>query len=147
MRSSAARFDDDLLEKAVGFAHENGVKIYLTCNTVPTNREVEKLQKFMQNAQDIGVDALIISDFGTLMEAKRFAPKVPIHISTQAGVMNYKTANALFEFGAKRIVLARELPLEDIEIISQKTPNDLEIECFVHGAMCMSVSGRCLLSF
>ncbi len=146
MRSSAARFDDELLEKAVGFAHENGVKIYLTCNTVPTNSEAEKLQKFMQNAQDIGVDALIISDFGTLMEAKKFAPKIPIHISTQAGVMNYKTANALFEFGARRIVLARELPLEDIKIISQKTPNDLEIECFVHGATCMSFSGRCLIS-
>ena len=146
MRSSAARFDDDLLEKAVHFAHKNDVKVYLTCNTVPTNREVEQLPKFMQNAQDIGVDALIVSDFGTIMEAKKFAPKIPLHISTQAGVMNYKTANALYEIGAKRVVLARELPLEDIKIISEKTPHDLEIECFVHGATCMSFSGRCLIS-
>ncbi len=146
MRSSAAKFNDDLLEKAVKLAHKNNVKIYLTCNTVPTNVEADKLTSFMGNVQDIGVDALIIADFGTMMEAKKFAPKIPIHISTQAGIMNYKTANALYELGAQRVVLARELPLNDIEIISKKTPSDLEIECFVHGATCMSFSGRCLIS-
>lgn len=146
MRSSAAKFNDDLLEKAVKLAHKNNVKIYLTCNTVPTNAEADKLTNFMKNVQDIGIDALIIADFGTMMEAKKFAPKIPIHISTQTGVMNYKTANALYELGARRVVLARELSLKDIEIISKKTPSNLEIECFVHGATCMSFSGRCLIS-
>lgn len=146
MRSSAAKFNDDLLEKAVKLAHKNNVKIYLTCNTVPTNAEADKLTSFMRNVQDIGVDALIIADFGTMMEARKFASRIPIHISTQAGIMNYKTANALYELGARRVVLARELPLNDIEIISKKIPSDLEIECFVHGATCMSFSGRCLIS-
>ena len=146
MRSSAAKFNDDLLEKAVKLAHKNNIKIYLTCNTVPTNFEADKLTSFMKNVQDIGIDALIIADFGTMMEAKKFAPKIPIHISTQAGIMNYKTANALYELGARRVVLARELSLNDIEIISNKTPSDLEIECFFHGAPCLSFSGRCLIS-
>ena len=100
MRSSAAKFNDDLLEKAVKLAHNNNVKIYLTCNTVPTNIEADKLTSFMKNIQDIGVDALIIADFGTMMEAKKFAPKIPIHMSTQVGIMNYKTANALYNLGA-----------------------------------------------
>lgn len=146
MRSSAAKFNDDLLKKAVMFAHENNVKVYLTCNTVPNNDEADKLSQFMVNVQDIGVDALIVSDFGTIMEAKKMAPKIPLHISTQAGVVNHKTANALYEIGARRIVLARELSLEDIKIIRDKTPQDLEFEFFVHGAVCMSFSGRCLIS-
>lgn len=146
MRTASSNFSLDLLDKGVKFAHSNNVKIYLTCNTVPTNKEADLLDDFLKNAEEIGVDALIIADMGTLFAAKKFAPKIPIHISTQAGIMNYKTANALHMLGAKRIVLARELSLEEIKTIREKTSKELEIECFVHGAMCMSFSGRCLIS-
>ncbi len=146
MRSSAAKFGGDELKKAVDFAHTHGVKVYLTCNTVPTNSEICDLEEFLKYASESGVDALIIADIGILMEAKRIVPDMEIHISTQAGIMNYLTANELYKLGAKRVVLARELSLEDIITIRKNTPADLEIEAFVHGAMCMSFSGRCMLS-
>ncbi len=146
MRANAAKFSFDLLEKSVDLAHKNGVKIYLTCNTIPSNSEMLKLKEFLQNAQNIGVDALIVADFGAIMEAKKFAPKIKLHISTQFGVFNFKTASALYDLGAKRVILARELSLDEIKFIRQNTPSDLEIECFVHGAICVSISGRCLIS-
>lgn len=146
MRTSPANFSDEELAKAVSYAHSNGVKLYLTCNTVPRNNEVDLLPAFLENAQNAGVDALIISDIGTLSLAKKYAPETEIHISTQAGITNYATANAFYEMGAKRVVLARELSMEDIATLRAKTPKDLDIECFVHGAMCVSFSGRCLLS-
>jgi len=146
MRSSAAKFGGEELKKAVDFAHENGVKVYLTCNTVPTNAEIDSLDDFLRFAQESNVDALIVADIGILMAAKRVVPDMEIHISTQAGVMNYLTANELYKLGAKRVVLARELSFEDIITIRKNTPKDLEIEAFVHGAMCMSFSGRCMLS-
>lgn len=146
MRAGAKNFSYDMLEKAVSLAHENSVKIYLTCNTIPTNDEVNKLKGFLKQADEIGVDALIVADLGTIFEAKKLNLKTQLHISTQFGVVNYKTANALYELGATRVVLARELSLEDIKTIRKNTPKDLELECFVHGAVCMSFSGRCLIS-
>lgn len=146
MRTSAAKFGGEELKKAVDFAHSNGVRVYLTCNTVPTNAEIDYLEDFLKYAQECNVDALIVADIGILMAAKRVTPEMEIHISTQAGIMNYLTANELYNLGAKRVVLARELSLEDIITIRNNTPPDLEIEAFVHGAMCMSFSGRCMLS-
>ena len=146
MRAGAKNFSFGMLEKAVLFSHEHNVKVYLTCNTIPTNEEVDMLEDFLKKAEEIGVDALIVADLGIIFEIKKLGIKIPLHISTQFGVMNYKTANALYQLGAKRIVLARELSLNEIKIIREKTPKDLELECFVHGAVCMSVSGRCLIS-
>ena len=146
MRASSAKFDFDTMKKAVEYAHARDVKVYLTCNTLPLNSEVDQLADYLRNAQTAGVDAVIVADIGVLMEAKRVIPDVDIHISTQTGIVTYLTATELYHLGAKRVVLARELPLDDIRRIRDKTPPELEIEAFVHGAMCMSFSGRCLLS-
>lgn len=146
MRTSSSNFSIEELEAVVKKAHEKNVKVYVTCNTVPRNDEVDKLPEFLEAVEKCGVDALIISDIGTMSLAKKYAPNTEIHISTQAGITNYQTANAFYEMGAKRVVLARELSLEEIRILRSKTNPDLEIECFVHGAMCVSFSGRCLLS-
>lgn len=146
MRTAAASFGGDNLKKACEYAHSKGVRVYLTCNTVPRNDELSRLPEFLKYASDCGVDAFIITDIGVMGIAKKYAPDVEIHISTQAGITNYAAANAFCEMGAKRIVTARELSLDEIIEIRQKTPSDLEIECFVHGAMCVSFSGRCLLS-
>lgn len=146
MRAASANFDFDTLKKSCQMAHEKGVKVYLTCNTLPTNKEIPLLAQYLRDARDCGIDALIVADIGVLMEAKRVVPEVEVHISTQTGVVNYLTARELFYMGAKRVVLARELSFEDICTIRENTPPELEIETFVHGAMCMSFSGRCLLS-
>lgn len=146
MRAASANFGIDDLKTAVQYAHERGVRVYLTCNTLPNNREMERLGEFLGNAADCGVDAFIVSDIGVLAIAKEAAPQVEIHISTQAGIVNAVTATEFYKMGAKRVVLARELSLEDIRYIREHTPPELEIEVFVHGAMCMSFSGRCLLS-
>ena len=146
MRTAAASFGGDNLKKACKYAHSKGVKVYLTCNTVPRNNELSMLPDFLKYAANCGVDAFIITDIGVMGFAKKYAPDVEIHISTQAGITNYAAANAFYEMGAKRIVTARELSLEEIIEIRKNTPSDLEIECFVHGAMCVSFSGRCLLS-
>ena len=146
MRTAPSNFTEEELRRAVSFAHGNGVRVYLTCNTVPHNDELSRLPTFLEMAQDAGVDAFIMTDFGAMALAKRYAPNVELHISTQAGIANYAAANAFYELGAKRVVLARELSLEEIAEIRRKTPSDLELEVFVHGAMCVSFSGRCLLS-
>lgn len=146
MRAGAGNFDEEQLCQAAKKAHNCGVRIYVTCNTLPRNEEIPRLPAFLQMLQHAGVDAIIVSDIGVLMMVKEYAPNLEIHISTQAGVVNYQTANALYALGARRVVLARELNLEEIRTICEKTPDDLEIEVFVHGAMCMSFSGRCLLS-
>lgn len=146
MRAACPNFDPGGLKSAVEYAHAHDVRVYLTCNTLPTNEEVAQIEEFLLMARDAGVDALIVADVGILMLAKRLVPEVEIHISTQAGIVNYLTANELYKLGAKRVVLARELSLEQIRCIREHTPPDLEIEVFVHGAMCMSFSGRCLLS-
>ena len=146
MRTAAASFGGDELKKACDYAHSNGVKVYLTCNTVPRNNELRLLPSFIEYAANSGVDAFIVTDIGVMKIVQKHAPDVEIHISTQAGITNYAAANAFYEMGAKRIVTARELSLNEIAEIRANTPNDLEIECFVHGAMCVSFSGRCLLS-
>lgn len=146
MRTNPSNFNADQLKEAVSLAHSLGKKVYLTCNTLPRNNEIEYLPDFLKYAADIGIDAFIIADVGVMMLAKKYAPDVEIHMSTQVGIVNYQTANSFYELGAKRIVTARELSLEDIKTIRDKTPSDLEIEVFVHGAMCMSFSGRCILS-
>ena len=146
MRSSPDNFDDRQLQEAAALAHERGAKVYLTVNVLPRSDELDALPRFLANAKESGVDALIISDLGVLDYAKQYAPGVPLHISTQAGVVNYAAANALYRLGARRIVPARELSLRELRAIKQNTPEDLELECFVHGAMCVSFSGRCLLS-
>jgi putative protease len=146
MRAAPDNFTFDELKIAVESAHKNNVKVYLTCNTVPVNSEIEMFPEFFRNASECSVDAFIISDFGVMTLAKKYAPDTDIHISTQAGITNYVSARAWYDAGASRIVTARELSLDDIALIRAKTPKDLEIECFVHGAMCVSFSGRCLLS-
>lgn len=146
MRAGPKNFNMDELKNAVTKAHSKGVKVYLTCNTTPRCSELSVLPDFLRAAAETGVDAFIITDIGVMMLAREVAPQVDIHISTQAGVVNYMSANQLYKMGAKRVVLARELSFEDIKAIRENTPDDLEIEAFVHGAMCMSFSGRCLLS-
>ncbi len=146
MRAAPANFDGEQLHEAVRFAHENGVKVYLTCNVLPRSNEIELLPDFLENAVSAGVDALIISDLGVLEYAKKYAPDTEIHISTQTGIVNYAAANAFYNMGAKRVVTARELSLEEIRTLRDNIPEDMDIECFVHGAMCVSFSGRCLIS-
>lgn len=146
MRTNPSNFSADELKSAVELAHSLNKKVYLTCNTLPRNNEIELLPDFLKYAQQIGVDAFIIADVGVMAMAKKYAPDVDIHMSTQVGIVNYQTANTLYEMGASRIVTARELSLDEIKVIRDKTPSDLEIEVFVHGAMCMSFSGRCILS-
>ncbi|MGN1122769.1 MAG: U32 family peptidase C-terminal domain-containing protein, partial [Eubacterium sp.] len=146
MRTNPSNFNADELKKAVELVHSLDKKVYLTCNTLPRNNEIELLPDFLKYAAQIGADAFIIADVGVMALAKKYAPDVDIHISTQAGIVNYQTANTFYEMGASRIVTARELSLDEIKTIRDKTPSDLEIEVFVHGAMCMSFSGRCILS-
>ncbi len=146
MRAGSANFDDSRLKVAVEKAHYKGVSVYLTCNTLPHNDEIPYFESFINNAVASNVDAVIVNDIGLLSLVKKYAPQMEIHISTQAGIVNYVTANEFYNMGAKRVVLARELSLEEIAEIRAKTPKDLDIECFVHGAMCVSFSGRCLLS-
>lgn len=146
MRASQANFDEQELKEAVAFCHARDVRVYLTVNVLPRNWEIEALPAYLKIVQAAGVDAVIVSDLGTLGMVKRTAPELEIHISTQNGIVNYETANMLYALGAKRVVLARELSLLEIAEIRRKTPPGLEIEVFVHGAMCMSFSGRCVLS-
>lgn len=146
MRSSPMNFDFEQLVAAVESAHAKGVKVYLTCNTLPRNSEIPAFEQFVREAVDAKVDALIAADIGLLMLIKKYAPDMEIHISTQTGIVNYATARELHNMGAKRVVLARELTLDEIAEIRAKTNPDLDIEAFVHGAMCVSFSGRCLLS-
>lgn len=146
MRACPENFTYDSLKSAVELAHSKGVKVYLTCNTLPRNNEIPFFEEFMKEAVDCKVDAAIVADLGLLSLVKKFAPDMEIHMSTQTGIVNYVTANELYNMGVKRVVVARELSLEEISEIRAKTPADLDIEAFVHGAMCVSFSGRCLLS-
>lgn len=146
MRSSTVSFSDEDLRTAVTLAHGKNVNIYVTVNTLPREGELAALPEYLEFLQDAGVDALIIADLGVLELAKRYAPKLGKHVSTQLGVINSATACALYELGADTVVLARETPLEDIRRIRANTPKELRLEAFVHGAMCVSFSGRCLLS-
>lgn len=146
MRAAADNFSLEELDEAVEYAHERNVKIYVTVNTMPHTCEYERLKKYLKAYDEMGVDALIISDIGVITLVKEIIPNMEIHISTQASIVSAQTATAFYNMGAKRVVLARELSLEEIKEIRRNTPRDLEIECFIHGSMCISYSGRCLLS-
>ena len=146
MRAAAVNFPDEKLREAVAYAHARGVKVYVTCNTLPREDELRELPEYLAFLQDAGADAFIIADLGVLELAKQYAPRVSRHVSTQFGVLNSAAANALYALGADTVVLARETPLADIRKIRANTPAELRIEAFVHGAMCVSFSGRCLLS-
>lgn len=146
MRSAPANFTPEQLAEGVIYAHARGRKVYLTMNTLPTNEEADRLPEAIRAAAAAGVDAFIVADLGVLDACKTYAPQIEVHLSTQVGITNYAAATAAYKMGAKRVVLARELSLQDIAIIRDKTPPELELEAFVHGAMCVSVSGRCLLS-
>lgn len=146
MRQGSKNFTEEELFESVEKAHKKGKKVYQTLNTLPRNNEIPNLERAVKTAVEAGIDALIVADIGIFSEVRRIAPDMELHASTQTGIVNYLSANAFYNMGAKRIVLARELTLEEIAEIRAKTPKDLEIEVFVHGAMCMSFSGRCLLS-
>lgn len=146
MRSAPSNFTDDELREAVEKCHRQGKRVYITCNILPRNGEMDALPRYLAYLDDLRVDALIVADLGVLALAKQYAPHCALHVSTQLGVVNYATAAQLYTMGARRVVLARELSLDEIADIRAKTPADLELEAFVHGAMCMSYSGRCLLS-
>jgi len=146
MRAFAGNFSPEELPRAVAYAHAHGVKVHATVNTMPRNEEVAALPAYLEQLQDAGVDALILADLGAFTLAGKYAPKCARHISTQQSIANYACATAWYELGAQRVVLARELSLEEIRTIREKTPRELEIETFGHGAMCVSYSGRCLLS-
>ena len=146
MRTASKNFSAQELKISVEKAHGSGTKVYVTCNTLPRNDEIDRLPEFLETVQECGADAFIIADLGVMKLAEKYAPRVQRHVSTQAGVVNYQTANALFDMGASRVVLARELSLDEISVIRAKTAPELELEAFVHGSMCVSFSGRCLIS-
>jgi putative protease len=146
MRSFAGNFTPEELPLAVKYAHDHGVKAHVTVNTMPRNDEVKHLPAYLEQLNDAGVDALILADLGAFTLAGKYAPNCERHISTQQSIANYECATAWYDLGAKRVVLARELSLSEIIGVREKCPKELEIETFGHGAMCVSYSGRCLLS-
>ncbi len=146
MRAFAGNFDRAGLESAVAFCHGNGVAVHVTCNTMPRNDEMDRLPQWLEYLDGLGVDAIILADLGVFRLAQKYAPHVKLHVSTQVGITNYEVAKAWHELGASRVILARELSLEEVRVLRAKTPRELEVEAFVHGAMCVSYSGRCLLS-
>ncbi len=146
MRAAADNFTVEELREAVSYAHEHSVKVYLTLNTMPREYEYDLLKRYLSELKDVGLDAMIIADIGVMMLVKEMLPEMEIHVSTQANATSAAACNAWHALGAKRIVLARELTLEEIKAIRAGIPDELELECFIHGSMCVSYSGRCLLS-
>lgn len=146
MRSFAGNFSDEELPRAVDFAHRYGVKVHATVNTMPRSGEVDRLPEHLEKLNDAGVDALILADLGAFTLAGKYAPRCQRHISTQQSIANYACAQAWFDLGAQRVVLARELGMDEIREIRRRVDPALELETFCHGAMCVSYSGRCLLS-
>ena len=146
MRSFAGNFSPEELPQAVAYCHAHGVKVHVTVNTMPRNAEAARLPDYLRRLDAVGVDALILADLGAFMQAGRYAPHCQRHVSTQCSIANYEAARAWYDLGAQRVVLARELSLTEIREIRAKTPPELELETFAHGAMCVSYSGRCLLS-
>ena len=146
MRAAAGNFTPDELRQAMRYAHTRGVRIYVTCNTVPNESEIGAIPEFLELLEDVSADGVIVTDIGVMSMCRRYAPHVEMHVSTQAGVMNSETAKAFYDLGAKRAVLAREMSMADIAKLRSEIPDDMDIEAFCHGAMCVSFSGRCLLS-
>lgn len=146
LRAKAHNFTIAEMQEGIAFAHANQCKVYVTVNIFAHNQDIEGIREYFRSLQTVDVDALIISDPGVLMLAKELLPQVEIHISTQANNTNYETYKFWYGLGAKRVVAARELSLAEIKEIRANIPGGMEIEAFVHGAMCISYSGRCLLS-
>ncbi len=146
MRAFAGNFSPEELKTAVELCHAHGAAAHITCNTMPRNQELDALPEYLEYLQDIGADALIVGDAGVLALAKRYAPRVSVHMSTQIGVTNYAAAAFWYDQGAQRVILARELTLDEVAGICARRPRGLEVEAFIHGAMCVSFSGRCVLS-
>ena len=146
LRAFAQNFNDDELKNAVEYAHSLGKKCYITINIIAHNRDFPQLPDYIKYLDSIHVDALIVADIGIMSIIKKVAPNIPIHVSTQASITNKYTAKQFADLGASRLILARELSLEEIKEIRDYIPKEVELECFVHGAMCISYSGRCLLS-
>lgn len=146
MRTAASNFGEADMREGIKYAHDRGVKVHIACNTLPHNDEICRIPAFLELCQDAGADAIIAADLGTIGLVKKYAPKCELHVSVQSGVVNYETANAFYNMGANRVVTARELSLAEVAEIRAKTPKELTLECFTHGAMCVSFSARCLLS-
>lgn len=146
LRTASKNFSDEEMKEAVAFAKKHDRKIYVTCNIIPHNEDLEGLDTYLKYLEEIGIDAIIVADPGVLMVAKEVVPNMEIHMSTQANNTNYKSANFWYKQGVQRVVTARELSFEEIKKIRDEIPEDMDIESFVHGAMCISYSGRCLIS-
>lgn len=146
LRVAAENFTPEEMREGIEFAHARGKKVYLTANILPHNSDIDEFEDFVREIRPMGFDAVLVADLGMFDILSKTAPELPIHISTQANNVNYRSACKWYEMGAKRVVLAREMSLDEIEQIRAKTPPELELEAFVHGAMCISYSGRCLLS-
>ena len=146
LRKASKNFSLDKIKEGTDYAHERGKKVYVTLNIVPHDKDLLGLEDYIKELSDIGIDAVIVADPGMFTIINKTVPDMEIHISTQASVTNYETIMFWYNLGVRRIVLARELSFEEIKSITSRLPEDLDIEAFVHGAMCMSYSGRCLLS-
>lgn len=146
LRVAADNFSFDEMKEGLAFAHDRGKKVYLTANILPHNSDIAEFEEFIKEVRPLGFDGILVADLGLFDMVQRLAPEIPIHISTQANNVNYMSARKWHEMGASRVVLAREMSFEEIRQIRENIPSDLEIEAFVHGAMCISYSGRCLLS-
>lgn len=146
LRVAAENFSNDDMREGIKYAHERGRKVYLTANILPHNSDIDEFEAFITEIKDYGFDAVLIADLGLFDMMREYAPEIPIHVSTQANNINYRSAIMWHKMGAKRVVLAREMSFKEIAEIREKIPDDLELEAFVHGAMCISYSGRCLLS-
>ncbi len=145
LRVAAENFTVDEIKEGLQFAHERGKKVYLTANILPHNRDIDEFEKYIDEIRPLGFDGILVSDPGTFDIVREKAPEIPVHISTQANNVNYRSALYWKKQGASRVVLAREMTFDEIKEIKEKTDN-LELEAFIHGAMCISYSGRCLLS-
>ncbi len=146
LRTASKNFSMDKMREGIKYAHDRGRKVHVTLNIIPHNEDFEGLEEYLLELYDAGVDAVLVADPGIFAVVKRVIPNMEIHLSTQASATNYETIMFWYNMGVKRVVLARELSLKEIKEITSKIPEDLEIEAFVHGAMCISHSGRCLLS-
>ena len=146
LRAFAGNFSDKEMQEAVKIAHSFGKKVYITLNIIAKDEDFDGLKEYLEFLQNIKVDAVIVADIGVMEFVRKYAPKIDIHISTQANIINSYTAKFFADLGVKRLILARELSLEQIKNLRKNLPKEVEIEVFVHGAMCMAYSGRCLLS-
>ena len=146
LRAGAGNFSKEEMIEGIKYVHDHGKKCHLTLNIFPHNYDIEALERYLYDIKDLGIDAFIVSDPGTIMMVKKIIPNAEIHLSTQANLTNYKTAEFWAKQGVKRVVMARELSLEEMITMREKIPVELDTEAFIQGAMCISYSGRCLLS-